>query len=113
MLVSKLRVVFESASGEVELWHKTASADVVSQLGERRRAFRRRYEALERIQLASGELEQRIAELDAQNARLQQFVVRVGKLTEALCDHAPPQPELQEPRPTDAVGMASRMQAHA
>ena len=115
MLVSKLRVVFESASGEVELWNKTASAEAVTQLGERRRAFRRRNEALERIQLASGELEQRIAELDAQSARLQQFVVRVGTLAEALRDHPPPQPEAQGtlPLPIDAIGPASRVQAHA
>jgi A/G-specific adenine glycosylase len=41
MLVSKLRVVFENASGELELWSKGASAQVDSQLRERRRGFRR------------------------------------------------------------------------
>src|SRR5439155_20593555 len=55
MLVSKLRVVFESASGELELWSKSASAQIDSQLRERRRGFRRRREALERIQSAAGE----------------------------------------------------------
>ena len=68
MLVSKLRVVFENASGELELWNKAASAQVDSQLRERRRGFKRRREALERIQIAAGELEQRIAELEAQDA---------------------------------------------
>ncbi|HUG23204.1 dynamin family protein [Piscinibacter sp.] len=86
MLVSKLRVVFENASGELELWSKGASAQVDSQLRERRRSFRRRREALERIQSASGELEQRLAEIEAQDQRLQQFLARVNELTQALRD---------------------------
>jgi hypothetical protein len=84
MLVSKLRVVFENASGELELWNKAASAQVDSQLRERRRAFRRRREALERIQGAAGELEQRIAEFESQDARMQQFQARVGELLQDL-----------------------------
>ena len=84
MLVSKLRVVFENASGEVELWAKTASAQVDSQLRERRRNFRRRREALERIQLASGDLEQRLAELEVQDARLAQLNTRAAALLDAL-----------------------------
>jgi hypothetical protein len=65
MLLSKLRVVFENAAGEVELWSKAASAQIEQQLRERRRAFARRREALQRIQSAAGELEQRIAEVEA------------------------------------------------
>lgn len=84
MLVSKLRVVFENASGEIELWSKGASAQVDSQLRERRRGFRRRREALERIQSAAGELEQRIGEIEAQDLRLNQYLVRVNELTTAL-----------------------------
>ena len=84
MLVSKLRVVFENASGELELWNKAASAQVDSQLRERRRAFRRRREALERIQSAAGELEQRIAEFESQDARMQQFQARVGEMLQEL-----------------------------
>jgi hypothetical protein len=86
MLVSKLRVVFENASGEVELWSKGASAQVDSQLRERRRSFRRRREALERIQSAAGELEQRIAELETQDERLTRFLARAGELVQALRD---------------------------
>ncbi len=70
MLLSKLRVVFESAAGELEMWSKSASNQVDVQLRERRRAFKRRREALERIQTASGELEQRIAEVESQEQRL-------------------------------------------
>ena len=70
MLLSKLRVVFESAAGEIELWSKAASAQIESQLRERRRAFAHRHEALQRIQAAAGELEQRIAEVEPQDKRL-------------------------------------------
>jgi hypothetical protein len=84
MLVSKLRVVFENASGELELWSKGASAQVDSQLRERRRGFRRRREALERIQSAAGELEQRIGEIETQDQRLNQYLVRVNELSTAL-----------------------------
>ena len=57
MLVSKLRVVFENASSELELWNKAVSAQVDGQLRERRKAFKRRIETLEKVQNAAGELE--------------------------------------------------------
>ena len=88
MLVSKLRVVFENASSELELWNKMASAQVDSQLRERRRGFRRRREALERIQTASGDLEQRIAELEAQDVQLQQLQARSAELAVQVKEHA-------------------------
>ena len=88
MLVSKLRVVFENASSELELWNKAVSAQVDGQLRERRRAFKRRIETLEKVQNAAGELESRIGEIDAQDERLQQFQTRIVELAEALREHA-------------------------
>jgi hypothetical protein len=88
MLMSKLRVVFENASGELELWNKMASSQVDSQLRERRRGFRRRREALERIQAASGELEHRLSELEAQDSQLQLQVARSADLVAKLRQHA-------------------------
>ncbi len=67
MLLSKLRMVFEGASSELELWNRTASAQVDRQLAEKRRAFKHRREALERIQTAADELERRIAEVEEQD----------------------------------------------
>ncbi|WP_428420250.1 dynamin family protein [Methylibium sp.] len=90
MLVSRLRVVFESASGELELWNKTASAQIDTQLRERRRGFKRRREALERIQAAAGELEARVSELQDQDARLQQLQQRVTELAQDTRTHADP-----------------------
>ena len=65
MLLSRLRVVFENAASTIELWNKSASALVDTQLRDRRRAFKRRHEALTRVQSATGELESRIQELEA------------------------------------------------
>ncbi len=82
MLVSKLRMVFESAAGEIELWSKAASAQIDLQLRERRRAFSRRHESLLRIQAASGELEQRIAEVEQQDKRLAGLQWRLDTMVE-------------------------------
>jgi Dynamin family len=70
MLVAKLRVVFESAAGDVELWSKAASGQIDTQLRERRRGYKRREEALLRIQSAAGDLEQRISEVETTDQRL-------------------------------------------
>jgi hypothetical protein len=94
MLLSKLRVVFENATGEIELWNKGASAQIESQLRERRRSFKRRREALERIQVASGELEARIAELQSQDERAQQLAARAFALVAQVRDEAKRLPDL-------------------
>ena len=88
MLVSKLRVVFENATGELEMWNKATSAQIDSQLRERRRNFRRRRESLERVQNAASDLELRIAELEEQDGRLQNFLGRARQLLEALREQA-------------------------
>ncbi|RVU47318.1 dynamin family protein [Rubrivivax rivuli] len=80
MLSSKLRVVFENAAAELELWSKGASGQVESQLGERRRGFMRRREALQRVQAAAGDLEQRIAEVQAQEDHLGTLQARLDAL---------------------------------
>ena len=88
MLVSKLRVVFENASSELELWNKAVSAQVDAQLRDRRKGFKRRRETLEKIQTAAGELESRLGELEGQDERLQFFQTRTAELAEALREHA-------------------------
>jgi hypothetical protein len=90
MLLSKLRVVFESVSNDIELWNRQASAQVDSQLRERRRNFRRRREALERIQSAATELEQRIGELESTEERWQLLNTSVCERLLALRATQPP-----------------------
>jgi hypothetical protein len=106
MLVSKLRVVFENVSSEIEMWNKSTSAQVDTQLRERRRNFKRRRESLERVQQAGGELETRLAELEAQDERLQRTLARVHELAESLREHA-----LAAPLATDAPAEAALMGA--
>jgi hypothetical protein len=84
MLISKLRVLFEHESNELELWNKQAGAQIDLQLRERRRAFRHRREALERIQSAAGELESRLEELESHEARLLQYQSKVVELLAAV-----------------------------
>lgn len=81
MLLSKLRVVFENAAGDIEMWSKSAGVQVEQQLRERRKAFQRRREALERIQAAAGELEQRIGEVEGQDEHLRELQQRLDRLT--------------------------------
>ena len=88
MLISKLRVVFENASSELELWNKAVSAQVDSQLRERRKAFKRRRETLEKIQSAAGELELRIDEIETQDQRLVEFQAKTSELAESLREYA-------------------------
>jgi DNA repair exonuclease SbcCD ATPase subunit len=95
MLLAKLRVVFENATGEVEMWSKAAAGQVELQLRERRRGFAHRRDALQRVQAAAGELEQRIAEVQQQDEhleRLQEQLERVAEdaLAEARRLHAEP-----------------------
>ncbi|MED5622261.1 dynamin family protein [Ideonella sp. BN130291] len=105
MLLSKLRVAFENASGEIELWNKSASAQIDSQLRERRRGFKRRREALERIQVAATDLEQRIAELEGQDERDQQMLARLQALVAAVHERAHAPVPVEEPV---AEGAATR-----
>ncbi len=78
MLLSKLRVVFENAAGEIELWSKSAQGQTEVQLRERRKNFTRRREALQRVQLAAGELEQRIAEVQSHDEHLAGLLARLN-----------------------------------
>jgi len=80
MLLSKLRVIYENAAAELELWSKASSGQIEMQLRERRRGFARRRESLERVQSAAGELELRIAEVQQQEDHLVQLIGRIEVL---------------------------------
>lgn len=90
-LATRLRVVYESALGDVELWNKSASSQLDAQLRERHRNFGRRLEAIERIQQAASGLDERMAEIGAQENVLNELDARLTELTSHLVD-APPLP---------------------
>lgn len=83
-LMSRLRVVYDTAVNEVELWNKSAAAQLDAQLRERRRNFSRRIEAVSRIQQAAGGLDERIRELQSQQAELNLVDAKLAELTDHL-----------------------------
>ncbi len=93
-LATRLRVVFESALGEVELWNKSAASQLDAQLRERRKNFAKRLEAIERIQNAAVTLDDRIIELDTQDAKSIELDTKLSLLTSMLVD-APVHPDSQ------------------
>jgi small-conductance mechanosensitive channel len=119
MLMSKLRIVYENAAAEYELWSKGAQSQMDVQLRERRRAFARRREALQRVQAATGDLEHRIGEVQQQEAQLAELHDRVDTIAARAVALARRGPgnfedaiEAAEPRGA-APGPGSRRQAVA
>lgn len=89
-LSTRLRVIHETALGDIELWSKSAAAQLDAQLRERRRNFGRRLEAIDRIQQAAGGLEDRIGEIQAQGNTLHQVDAKLLELTDYLVTAADP-----------------------
>ena len=85
-LATRLRVVYESALADVELWNKSAASQLDAQLRERRRNFGRRLEAIERIQEAASGLDERIAEIHDQEQVLTELDAKLTELTSHLVE---------------------------
>jgi ribosomal protein S18 acetylase RimI-like enzyme len=83
-LATRLRSIYQAALADVELWSKSAAAQLDAQLRERRRNFSRRLEAIDRIQNAAGGLDERIAEIDGQFQSLDQLDAKLLELTAYL-----------------------------
>jgi hypothetical protein len=83
-LSTRLRSIHEMALSDVELWSKSAAAQLDAQLRERRRNFSRRIEAIDRIQQAAGGLEDRIQDIDQQETALAQIELKLIELTDYL-----------------------------
>ena len=90
-LGTRLRAVFEAAANELELWSKSATAQLDAQLRERKRSFARRIEAVDRIRHAASGLVERIAEIELAEQRLTEMHARLQALTQQLMDL--PRPE--------------------
>lgn len=83
-LSTRLRVIHEMVLADIELWSKSAAAQLDVQLRERRRNFGRRLDAIDRIQQASGGLDDRLDELQAQGNALSQLDAKLSELTDYL-----------------------------
>lgn len=91
-LMSRMRIIYDTAINKVELWNKSAAAQLDAQLRERRRNFSRRIEAVSRIQQAAGGLDERIRELQSQQAQLHLTEAKLAELTDQLMDESPEEP---------------------
>jgi hypothetical protein len=89
-LATRLRVVYESVLGEVELWNKSAASQLDVQLRERRRNFGRRLETIERIQQAASGLDDLISEIDEQEKILCELETKLSALTSSILGASPP-----------------------
>ncbi|AOG23307.1 dynamin family protein [Acidovorax sp. RAC01] len=83
-LAMRLRTVYESAANDLELWSKSATAQLDTQLRERRKSFARRIEAVDRIQHAASGLVERISEIEAGEQELVLLERRLQELTSQL-----------------------------
>lgn len=96
-LMSRMRVVYDTAVNAIELWNKSAAAQLDAQLRERRRNFSRRIEAVSRIQQAASGLDERIRELQSQQTELNLVEAKLVELTDQLLAPADePQTEAAE-----------------
>ena len=84
MLLSRLRVVFDAAANEIELWARAASNQLDEQLRERRRAVTQRRDAHERIRAAENGLESSIQDLQARQAQFKQLGERIAAEVEKI-----------------------------
>jgi hypothetical protein len=83
-LATRLRAIHETALGDVEMWSKSAAAQLDAQLRERRRNFTRRIEAIDRIQQATGGLADRLGEISGQVNAMNQLDIKLVELTDYL-----------------------------
>ena len=98
-LLTRVRSIFETALGDIELWNKATTSQLDTHLRERRRAYGRRIDAVERIQDAAGSLDQRIHDLQQEQQALQATAQRLRELGHELrrasatdaADTAPPE----------------------
>jgi hypothetical protein len=105
-LATRLRVVYETALGEVELWNKSAASQLDAQLKERRKNFGRRIEAIERIQQAATGLDERIDEIERHEREINELDSKLVELTAQLTS-AP----AGRQHPMQDTGVASLTQA--
>lgn len=102
-LLGRLRIVFESAATDLELWNKSAASQLDGQLRDRRSNFSRRVEAVTRIQEAAGGLDERLAELAAQRDTGESVLNELARRVQAMLEPLPDEQEAQDTHPM-AIG---------
>jgi hypothetical protein len=68
----RIRDVYEQSARELEIWMRAVMSPIESQVREHQAQLRRRFESVQRILQASGQLESRLAELEESRAQVEQ-----------------------------------------
>jgi septal ring factor EnvC (AmiA/AmiB activator) len=84
MLLSRLRVVVESAANDIEQWAKVMGTQIDDQLRERRQSLQQRRDAHSRIRAAEDGLEFSIQDLEARESRTQRQIENLAKVVDKL-----------------------------
>lgn len=101
-LSTRLRGMHQTALADVELWSKSAAAQLDAQLRERRKNFSRRIEAIDRIQSAAGGLDERITEIEGQSRAIDQLDGKLQELTSYLTRSPQVSAPRAQPEPAQA-----------
>ena len=83
-LKSRLRIVYESALAELELWSTLATSQMDAQLAERRQNFAKRLDAMDRVQHAEMGLSERLREVEALQADILRQETKLSELCVSL-----------------------------
>ena len=85
-LNTRLYAVLDSVANDMDLWSKSAMAQLDSQLHGRKQGFTRRIEAVDRIQQAASGLAERISEIEESESMLLQLEAHMNTVTSALME---------------------------
>jgi hypothetical protein len=83
-IASRVKHVYDVANRDVESWLRAVMSPLETQVREHHLQLRRRLESVERIHSASGELEERIGELEHQDEALTVQVATLARSVEVI-----------------------------
>ena len=119
-IASRVKHVYDIANRDVESWLRAVMSPLETQVREHHLQLRRRLDSVKRIHGASGELEERIAELEQQDEALAAQVARADARASESIDaivlqprRAAAAPRTPEPRACAAASSAARARAPA
>jgi hypothetical protein len=85
-IASRVKESFETANRDVEAWLKAIIAPLEGQIREHQTQLRRRLESIRHIQDASETLEERIGEVNSQQAELEEYHAHLLELNQSMMD---------------------------
>ncbi len=108
LLQSRLRVIFEGAAHEIELWGQGISQQIDEQLRDRRLALAQRREAFGRIRVAENGLERSIQSIESLQQQSRRLQAGIDAEVEQLRRLATTSPALTDsPGPSDPAVVAA------